>query len=366
MIATALAVLAPLLPAQESEVRDLASVLAPILKEHELPALAGAVVHGGRVVALGAVGVRAAGRDDPVGPGDRFHIGSCTKAMTATLAGVLVERGELAWDRTLAETFPELADEMDEDWRAVTLVDLLAHRSGARRDPPDPGKLEGTPSEQRLAVLRALVTEPAEHMPGPEHQYSNAGYILAGAMLERAGGAPWEELMRRHLFEPLGMTSAGFGAPDAEHPHQPLGHYPNGEPIPGWDNPPVYGPAGTVHCSLTDWGRFIAAHLAAGEGEGALLRPETFERLHTPPAGSYALGWGVGTRGWAGLADSDGTEGEGPVLSHAGSNTRWTCEVWLAPERDFAVLAATNRAGEPGRLGCAAATGALIRFHLER
>jgi len=58
-----------------------------------------------------------------------------TKAMTATLAAVMVEAGELTWEQTLAEAFPELAEEMDVDWRAVTLGELLSHRSGARRDP---------------------------------------------------------------------------------------------------------------------------------------------------------------------------------------------------------------------------------------
>ena len=359
MIAALLTLVQLPVAGQEAAVLDLGPVLEPIRAQHELPALAGAVVHGGRVVALGAVGVRAAGEQAAVTVNDRFHIGSCTKAMTATLAGVMVEAGELSWEQTLAETFPELAEELDEDWRGVTLVELTTHRSGARRDPSDLRKLEGTVSEQRLLVLRELASEPAQHAPGPEHRYSNAGYIMAGAMLERAGGAAWEELMRTRLFEPLGMTSAGFGAPDVL-ADQPCGHYLNGEPIPGWDNPPVYGPAGTVHCSLADWGRFVAAHLDAGRSAGALLRPETFERLHTAPAGSYAYGWGVGTRGWAGL------EGEGPVLSHAGSNTRWYAVVWMAPERDFAVLAATNRAGSPGSQGCDAAAGALIRFHLER
>jgi len=357
MIAALLAVAPLVAPAQD--VRDLDAVLAPIREEYELPALAGAVVHAGRVVALGAVGVRAAGKEHEVTVDDCFHIGSCTKAMTATLAGVMVEAGELTWEQTLAETFPELAEEMDEDWRGVTLLELLSHRSGARRDPPDPWRLRGTVREQRLYVVRAITSQPAEFEPGPEHHYSNAGYIIAGAMLERAADSSWEELMRARLFAPLGMTSAGFGAPDAR-PDQPQGHYLNGEPIPKWDNPPVYGPAGTVHCSLGDWGRFVAAHLDAGRSEGALLRPETFDRLHTPPAGSYALGWGVGTRAWAGLA------GPGPVLQHAGSNTRWYAVVWVAPQRDFAVLAATNRAQDPGEKGCDAAAQALIRFYLER
>jgi CubicO group peptidase (beta-lactamase class C family) len=364
MIAALLAA-APLLAvpqevkARDVPLRDVAPLLAPIRERHELPALAGAVVADGRVVALGAVGVRAAGEEAQVTVRDRFHIGSCTKAMTATLAGVMVEAGELTWEQTLAQTFPELADDMDPHWRGVTLVDLCTHRSGAPRDPVRGWPKEAPVVEQRLSVLRAITREPPEHEPGPEHHYSNAGYILAGAMLERAGGASWEELMRARLFEPLGMTSAGFGPPDAL-PDQPSGHSANGAPAREADNPPIYGPAGTVHCSLTDWGRFVAAHLDAGRSDRALLTPATFARLHTPPAGDYALGWGVTARAWAGEG-----EGPGPVLTHAGSNTRWYAVVWAAPERGFAVLAATNCAGERASKACDEAAWALIRLHLD-
>src|SRR5690606_36603209 len=152
--------------------------------------------------------------------------------------------------------------------------------------------------------------------------------------------APWEQLMRERLFVPLGMTSAGFGAPgSAEAVDQPRGHRANGcpqDPGAGADNPPAIGPGGTVHCTLQDWARFIAMHVDgasdAAPGAPPLLQKETLESLHIPCAGKgqpYAMGWLITERPWA-RGEQDGDRGR--VLTHAGSNTMWFAVAWLAPE----------------------------------
>src|SRR5262245_21848057 len=92
---------------------SLDSLLSPYLGKFGLPALAGAVMKEGRVVAAGAVGTRRAGAEIPVTVNDRFHLGSDTKAMTALLAATFVEAGKLRWDSTMADVFPELAATMD-------------------------------------------------------------------------------------------------------------------------------------------------------------------------------------------------------------------------------------------------------------
>ena len=94
------------------------------------------------------------------------------------------------------------------------------------------------------------------------------------------------------------------------------------------DNFEVMGPAGTLHCSIADWAKFIADQLCGAEGKPALLKPETYTKLHTatPPEGDYALGWMIRDRGWGG----------GKVLSHSGSNTMNYAIVWVAPKRNFA------------------------------
>lgn len=340
--------------------RDLAPLLKTVCAAHRLPALAAVVLRGGELVAAGAVGVRKAGAPTRVTLADSFHLGSCTKAMTATLAGSLVDEGKLAWDTTLAAAFPDLAASMHTGLRGATLEQLLQHRTGMPSNESASvaslyelvasGRLTGSPRQQRRQYLALILAEKPEP-PRRGHAYSNRGYVAAGAMLEEAADTAWEELIAERLFAPLGMTTAGFGPMGTpgrlDQPRQHRTRRAEFEPVepgPFADNPPPLGPAGRVHCSLADWAKFIQLHLDGANGKARLLAARTYERLHTPPPGSdYAGGWFVTRREWAGGR---------PALNHNGSNTLSHAVAWLAPARDFAVLVATNAGGDRAKKGC--------------
>jgi CubicO group peptidase (beta-lactamase class C family) len=168
--------------------------------------------------------------------------------------------------------------------------------------------------------------------------------------------------MREIIFKPLGMTNCGFGGVGTPGKiDQPWPHEADGKPRPSngpaADNAPVLGPAGTVHCSIADWSKFIADQLRGARGSGTLLKPETYKALHTPrPGQNYAFGWGVTTRVWAG----------GTALQHSGSNTMNFCVLWLAPLRDVAVLAVTNQGGDKGREATDEAVVAMIKLQEKR
>jgi CubicO group peptidase (beta-lactamase class C family) len=365
MILPCLAAVLPLLadapPKTEPRAaHNLNAVLEPIRRKYQLPALAAAIVLDRKLAAEGAVGVRRAEHQEAVALHDRFHIGSCTKSMTATLCAILVEKGRLKWTTTIGEAFPKLKDRIHPDYYAVTLDQLLNHHSGLPDDKePDPQlwpkirALKGPIKEQRLALTRLVLQEKPKAPPGTKYQYSNSGYTIAGAMCEQATGQAWEDLMREFLFRPLGMTTAGFGHPGKTAAvDEPWGHAVNdqGKPVPtspdaGADNPPVIGPAGTVHCSVGDWARYAILHLGGGP---SLLQKGTLRRLHTPSfGGDYAYGWKV-------LAD-------GKVLAHAGSNTFWYAQISLVPPLGSAYLTATNRGDqERGLAGCQAAFEKLL------
>ena len=351
---------------------SLDGLLEPIRAAHALPALAAAVVREGRTVAVGAVGVRKAGSDERVTVGDKWHIGSCTKSMTAALAAMLIEEGRLRWDMTLAEMFPQLAPEMQTEWRGVTLAQLLAHRGGAPHDLNEDGlwgrlwgRAERPPREQRDYLTRELLTKHKPVAgPGVKYVYSNAGYALVGHAIEEELDRPWEAVLRERLFEPLGMNSAGFGAPATVGAvDQPWGHKASKDgalmPVPpgvGADNPAAIGPGGTVHCTVGDFAKYVAWQLRGARGQGSLLKPETFTRLHTPFAAdeTYACGWGVTDRSWGG----------GTVLTHSGSNTMFFAVMWLAPQRDFAVVVCTNLGGSGAEKGVDRTAAALIGAYL--
>ena len=337
--------------------------LESIRAKYALPALAAASIRGVKIAESGAVGVRKLGGAEKVTIDDRWHLGSCTKSMTATLAAMFVERGEMQWTTTVGEVFPELHDAMEPQWAGVTLEQLLTHRGGAPAEPPanlwrNAWTRQGTPTEQRLQFVRGLLLRRPEPPPGTAFVYSNQGYAIAGAMLERVSHQPWETLMTTLLFPACVMPNAGFGAPaTAGKVDQPWGHArEDGKlipvpPGPKADNPPAIGPAGTVHCTIEELARYAAWH-ARGERTGtATLKKESFVKLHTPAAGgSYAMGWAVAPRPWAG----------GNALTHAGSNTNFYAVIWIAPAKDAAFVAATNCPDDEAAQGCDEAVALLI------
>lgn len=358
--------------AATNEPASLDDLLEPIRTAHHLPALAAAVVRGGDTVALGAVGFRREGAPERVTVNDQWHIGSCTKSMTAALAAMLIEKGLLRWETTLPELFPELASSMRAEWRGVTLEQLLTHHGGAPHELNENGlwerlweRADQPPREQRDYLTRELLThQQPTASPGAKYLYSNAGYALVGHAIELKLGRPWEDALRERLFQPLGMDSAGFGAPaTVGMVDQPWGHsaVSGGRPVPvppgrKADNPAAIGPGGTVHGSIGDLAKYAAWQVRGARGEGRLLKPETFKKLHTRfgGGGDYACGWVVGEKPWGG----------GEVLSHAGSNTMFYTVIWLAPKKDFAMVVCTNAGGDDATQGTDAAAGALIKKFL--
>lgn len=345
---------------------DVSEFLEQIRAEHDVPALAGYAIrlgdrpaHGKRrsLVGQGVAGKRAVGHDADATLHDLWHIGSCTKAMTATLCALLVQDGKLRWDSTIGEVFTDRADQIPDHYKPVTLEQLLYHTSGLPANlPPSPVWLtlqrsKAPPERDRDIAFQLVMKQQPLAKPGEKFEYSNMGYMIAGHMAEKVTGTPYEDLMRERIFEPLRMSSAGFGPPGEPGKFdQPRGHA-GGEPVEigfAADNPKCYAPAGTVHCSMSDWAAFAMLHVRAAQGEETMLTQESIAKLHTPSATTerdgdgYAMGWGLTKRRWA---STDG-KSLAVTLTHNGSNTMWYCSVWIGPDADLAVMAACNSAGE--------------------
>jgi CubicO group peptidase (beta-lactamase class C family) len=346
-------------------VNDLAWLLGSTRQKHNLPALAGAIVTSRGLLAAGATGVRKHRSNIPVTINDRFHLGSNTKTMTATLLATLVQADKLLWETTLEQALPHLSGSMNPSYRKVTIEQLLAHRAGfANRSwPRDKGflamhRLPGAPREQRRVYVTAILAEPPVSEPGTKFLYSNRSYAVAGAIAEETMDDSWEDLMRQRIFEPLGMETAGFGAMSTPGKlDQPWQHkliwkwHWAIRPGPRAGNPNAISPADGMHCSIVDWAKFVQAHLRVEQAESNILKPETFKRMHTFN-GDYGFGWMAVKRAWAG----------GRALTHTGSNTMNYSVAWLAPERDFSVLVMTNQGGGKTFNACDEAAMALIEF----
>jgi CubicO group peptidase (beta-lactamase class C family) len=280
--------------------------------------------------------------------------------MTTALVATFVEQGALTWETTLAEVFPELRAGFRGRFGEITLTHLLSHHAGLDRDLDFDDIPRSAPvvTQQRLNAVRTAGSKTLRWVPGTKYQYSNLGYVIAGAVAERLGGKSWEALIRERVYAPLGMSGCGFGGPGTPGQlDQPWPHNPNGNPGgPGswWPGEDVVAPAGRVRCSLADWAKFALDQLRGAHRKGALLEPGTYKALHEARfGGNYAFGWGVASAPWA----------DGVVLNHTGSNGMNFSFAWVAPARGVALLAVTNRGGDAGAKATHDASDALRQLY---
>ncbi len=328
---TRISILILLLIVTALQAKDLTPLLRPILEDSKLPSIAAALVIGSEITSTGAVGVRKLGDPKPVTVDDKYHLGSCTKTMTATLTAMLVKDGLLTWQTKIGDVLKEGIHKGFED---VTIEQLLAHVGGFSTECPPEIWAQACADQNRMSAIRqrqrfakALLARKPDYPPGATTAYSNQGYAIVGVMLETLAKKPWEDLIQEKIFKPLDMTSAGFRAP---RPNQLWGH--KGQtpvaPEPDGDNPDAIGPAGTAHASIGDWAKFARYHLQNKD-----------EKLHATLKNSGRHGVG----GWAVL---DMPHLGGPCIQMVGSNTMWMAVMWILPGKDMAIVVTTNSGAE--------------------
>lgn len=289
------------------------------------------------------LGVRRLGRPAPVEAGDPFHLASITKPLSATLIAGLVESGAMTWDETPAQVWPDQAEKMDARAARVTLRQLLEHRSGLAAY-TDLGEIAAAPRfpgdgrGQRAAFARWLLARRPSFKAGDFH-YSNAGYGIAAAMAEAAAGRRWEDLMAERIFQPLSMTSCGFGWPAARDPLWPSGHYYQGarfkpqDLTDGYAVRPFLAPAEDVSCDAGDLARFGQAWLKGLAGEAGLMKPLSFQAMVARPIDGQGVGWSVGAG----------------AIFHLGGAGTFHGALFVLPDRNLTVAVIANAGqGRPG------------------
>ena len=302
-------------------------------------ALGGAIVDSAGRVETEAVG-RTHENGEPVSDADQWHIGSCFKAINALVVARLVERGTLEWSTPIAELFSDLAEGMAAGWEQPTVAELLTCQSGMRANPTVRELLAGfkderPPTEQRTELtMKALATPPKNH---GKFLYSNVGYTVVGAAIDRLVGKPFEEVLDEEVLTPLEIRSAGWGPPPHIRGHGPkvqlgslmLGRGKAADPDdPRSDNPTLINPAGRLHLTLGDWAKIHHVFLAEGAG---LVEPSSVERMLAIPDGNFM------SMGWSG--------GRGIPRVHRamqGSNGRWVATALMSEDRSRTVMVIAN------------------------
>ena len=239
-----------------------------------------------------------------------------------------------------------------------------------------------SPTEARLAYVRAIASKELVHAPGEKYgPYSNGGYAVLGAVAEAATGVGWEQLVLTRIGAPLGMDSLGFGFPAEISGHDEEGTA-QGD---GVDDVQWHAPAYTCHATLSDWARFTAVHLAAlrkeagagaalGLSDGALSlvqRPaspatpgEPFDGAEGPEG--YAMGWKTQwTESDAEAAKAAAAAPTG-ILWHYGTNFFFNSAHYLdatrAKGRGLQILVASNSGSVVARLAIRLSIDAVLEL----
>ncbi|MCC7268674.1 MAG: beta-lactamase family protein [Caulobacteraceae bacterium] len=277
----------------------LRAVLTAQQAAQRIPGMAFLAVRGGRVVFAEAFGMRDRERALPATLDTRFPIGSATKSFTSMAVALSQDRGLLSLDDRPHRWLPwyRMADPQAD--RGVTLTDMLSHRTGLRAYADlaaEPGVLT------RQEYVRAAVSARPEAPFRSRFQYCNAQYSAAGEVLGQIHGAPWEQVIERLIFAPLGMRTArtSLEQPGAD-ADQAVGYdvaaVEGPRPVPPPRSMVALAPAGAIAASANEMGRWLLMLTAGGRHEGArFVSPQALEALTTPridisPSLAYALGW---------------------------------------------------------------------------
>jgi len=327
---------------QTSPPSDYDRLVDAVVAQYHLPGIAVGVIDDGKVVYTRTVGDVEAGK--AIDADTLFEIASNSKAMTSTLLARLVEEGKLHWDDPVTKYLPSFA--MYDPWVTANMQvgDLLVHHSGLPEGGGDlmlwPDPNEFTPQD----VVRGLRYLRPAYSFRAGYGYDNTLYIVAGQVAAAAGGAPYATLLRREIFQPLGMSRCQIGTWNRDQvgnvarPHLwQDGHYVEA---------PVTGPlvlaatvdaAGGVRCSLSDMLTWAMNWLAPTAKQLAWLTPEQRRKewtAYTPMPistrqhawdGTLFYGYGYGWR----IADVDGQM----TVSHTGTLSGMYSAVTLLPFR---------------------------------
>jgi len=332
--------LAAVVPAQSANLKSIAD---SIRQEYGIPELGYAVMSADSVMEIATLGFKRAHSDIAAQPNDRFHLGSCTKAITGMVAGLMVKRGRIQWDTKFFDLYPELKQGSDSAYYNMTLVELLSHRARIQplteeeEYPPRDG-FTGSGSQRYQFVAWVLRKEPVES--DEPYSYSNAGYAAAAIMLEKVSGKTWKELIR-DLGRELGVDF-GFSWPNIADSNQPWGHdVKDGDLVPLPPSDPYrlkwVEPAGDINMNLPDYAKFLQINLQGLQGKSQLLNREEFEFLHFGVPDHYAIGWtwGVNDKGHR-------------VSAHDGSADTFYCWAYIISEIDRGYIVVANSANKEG------------------
>lgn len=245
-------------------------------------------------------------------PTTKFRLGSLTKQFTAACVLLLAERGQLSLTDPVKKHLPDAPVA----WDAITIHHLLSHTSGIPNFTSFPDyqntKTLPTTPEKTMARFR---DRPLDFTPGDRFAYSNSGYIVLGAIIEKVSGMSYPRFVQENLFTPLGMTNSGYDAFETVVPQRASGYVRGAK---GFANAPYLDmtipfAAGGLYSTTEDLLKWEQALTG-----GKLLKAASWEKMTTPVKDTYGYGLDITTpsNGHKRIAHGGGIEGFNTYMAH--------------------------------------------------
>lgn len=331
-----------------------------VVARYDLPGLALGIVEDGRVVYTRTAGELVVGEGQSIDGQTLFKVASNTKSMTTATLARLVDAGKLSWNDPVVKWLPQFR--MHDPWvgREMQVRDLLIHNSGLRAGAGDLMLWPEPNSFTRTDIIHGLAYLKPQRSFRSGYDYDNLLYIVAGEVAAAAGGAPYEELVQREVFQPLGMTRCRVGqwnraeTGNVAQPHMRQ----EGRNVPVREDGDVIrattmDPAGGVRCSLDDMLSWVTAWLQPDGTAAGWLSREQRQALWAPQMpmplsrrmrewdNSHFSAYGYGWR----LADVDGVF----KVAHTGTLMGMYSAVTLLPDRKVGFVILINGQGDEAR-----------------
>nr|WP_206606595.1 serine hydrolase domain-containing protein [Steroidobacter cummioxidans] len=349
--------------AAQSQPASLDRIFDDVMTRYHLPGMAMGVIVDGNVVYTRTAGELVAGAHQTIDNDTLFKIASNSKAMTTALLARLVDAGKLRWEDPVTRHLPDF--KMYDPWvtQQIQVRDLLIHNTGLREGAGDLMLWPEPNNFTRADILAGLAHLKPQQSFRSQYAYDNLMYVVAGEVAAAAGGASYEELMRREIFEPLGMTRCQLGPWERDaignvaqpHMRQGDGNVPiraDGTRIPV----DTAAAAGGIRCSLNDmltWMRlWLGDELKTTTGATwlSLSQRKILWSAHTPMTlsqrqrawdGSHINAYGYGWR----LSDVDGAW----RVAHTGTLAGMYSAVNLFPDKKAGFVFMINGDGSKAR-----------------
>ncbi len=254
----------------------------------------------------------------------KFRLGSITKQFTAMAILILKDRGKLK----LEDPVGKYIDDAPRAWEGVTIHHLLTHTGGvpSYTDDPTYSKKMMMPETVKSMIAR-FRDKPLDFKPGERFHYSNSGYFLLGAVIEKVSGKSYEAFLKEAIFDPLGMKDTGYDHSDRLLPGRASGYTLDGDGLKNAEYLDMAQPyaAGSLYSTVEDLARWDRAL-----SDGKMISKESYAKMYTPLKNNYAYGWMVTT--------SKGRK----EIQHGGGINGFVTEILRYPDQKVCVVVLCN------------------------